>query len=97
MQPTPNFSRLCIATAALSSLLLALGCSSKSDSESDQVFTPSPNAPTGALGAAGSTFIAPLMGKWVSRYHQSHPKIQINYRPIGATESWQHRRGDQRL
>ncbi|MFZ0287751.1 MAG: phosphate ABC transporter substrate-binding protein PstS [Candidatus Sulfotelmatobacter sp.] len=75
---------VCIATAALSSLLLALGCSSKSDSESDQVFTPSPNAPTAALGAAGSTFIAPLMGKWVSRYHQSHPKIQINYRPIGS-------------
>jgi len=53
-----------IATAAVLSLLLTLGCSSKSDNA--EVFTPSPNAPTSALGAAGSTFIAPLMRKWVS-------------------------------
>jgi phosphate transport system substrate-binding protein len=36
------------------------------------------------LGAAGSTFIAPIMTKWVSVYQQTHPTVQINYRPIGS-------------
>jgi phosphate transport system substrate-binding protein len=38
------------------------------------------------MGAAGSTFIAPLMEKWVSSYQQSHPTVQINYRPVGSGE-----------
>jgi len=73
---------VCIATAALLSLLITLGCSSKSDSE--ETFTVSASAPTAVMGAAGSTFIAPLMGKWVGAYQQTHPKVQINYRPIGS-------------
>ncbi len=73
---------VCVATVTILGLLLTLGCSSKSDSE--EVFTPSPDAPTAAMGAAGSTFIAPLMGKWVGVYQQTHPKVLINYRPIGS-------------
>lgn len=45
---------------------------------------PSSSAPTAVLGASGSTFIAPLMSKWVSGYQKDHPKVEINYRPIGS-------------
>lgn len=45
---------------------------------------PSPSAPRVVLGAAGSTFIAPLMSKWVGDYQKEHPKVEINYRPIGS-------------
>ena len=68
-----------LATIAIFSLLLMFGCSNSAGTAGT-----SGAEPTAVLGAAGSTFIAPLMGKWVSRYHQSHPKIQINYRPIGS-------------
>lgn len=68
-----------IATAVFSVALLMIGCGSNSTSA-----TPSAPEPTAVLGAAGSTFIAPLMTKWVNTYRQTHPTIQINYRPIGS-------------
>jgi len=69
-----------IALAVLAGLLCAAGCSSGST-----VAANSPTArPTAVLGAAGSTFIAPLMGRWVSAYRQIHPAVEINYRPIGS-------------
>jgi phosphate transport system substrate-binding protein len=68
-------------------VLLLVGCNQKSSEglaiESDDVKA-SPSAPTAALGAAGSTFIAPLMSKWVSGYQKDHPKVEIRYRPIGS-------------
>jgi len=37
-----------------------------------------------AIGAAGSTFINPIMMRWISTYQQTHPGTLINYRPIGS-------------
>ena len=37
-----------------------------------------------AIGAAGSTFINPIMTKWIGTYQQAHPGTLINYRPIGS-------------
>ena len=68
-----------IATAALFSVLLMFGCSNSTGHSST-----SSVEPTAVLGAAGSTFIAPIMTKWVSVYQQTHPTVQINYRPIGS-------------
>jgi len=65
--------------AALISLLLMSGCGASSTSA-----TSSSPEPTAVLGASGSTFIAPLMTQWVSAYRQTHPTVQINYRPIGS-------------
>lgn len=50
----------------------------------DDEIKPSASAPTAVLGAAGSTFIAPLMSRWVSGYEKDHPKVEVNYRPIGS-------------
>lgn len=71
-----------LSTAVILSMLLTSGCSSKSDS--DETSAVSASAPTAVMGGAGSTFIAPLMGKWVAVYQQTHPKVQVNYRPIGS-------------
>lgn len=76
--PRQRFT-LGIAAAAILSLLLMLGCSNSAGTAST-----SGAQPTAVLGAAGSTFIAPLMTKWVSTYQQAHPTVQINYRPIGS-------------
>jgi phosphate transport system substrate-binding protein len=68
-----------ITATALLSLLFTSGCSSSSSAGS----TTGPQ-PTAVLGAAGSTFIAPLMTKWVDAYRETHPTVVINYRPIGS-------------
>lgn len=33
---------------------------------------------------AGSTFVYPLMSRWISDYHQAHQGVQINYQSIGS-------------
>jgi len=37
-----------------------------------------------AIGASGSTFVNPIMTKWVTTYQAAHPTTQINYRAIGS-------------
>jgi phosphate transport system substrate-binding protein len=36
------------------------------------------------LAGAGSTFVYPLMTRWVQDFSQSHPNVQINYQSIGS-------------
>ncbi len=71
--------RVGLAMAAIFSVLPMFGCSNSTGTAGA-----SGAQPTAVLGAAGSTFIAPLMTKWVSAYQQAHPTVQINYRPIGS-------------
>jgi phosphate transport system substrate-binding protein len=75
--------RAIAATVAVTTILIlldAVGCgsASSSDAASDSL------APTSAIGAAGSTFVAPLMSNWISGYQRAHPRALINYRPIGS-------------
>lgn len=46
------------------------------------------NAPqsnnSGAIVGAGSTFIYPIMTRWVSAFQSSHSGVQINYQSIGS-------------
>jgi phosphate transport system substrate-binding protein len=79
MYPQRHFFTVGIAAVVLFSLLLTLGCSNSTGNSST-----TSTEPTAVLGAAGSTFIAPIMTKWVSAYQQTHPTVQINYRPIGS-------------
>jgi phosphate transport system substrate-binding protein len=37
-----------------------------------------------ALSGAGSTFVYPVMTRWVQDFSQSHPNVQINYQSIGS-------------
>jgi phosphate transport system substrate-binding protein len=58
------------AVAILSAITLLTSCNSSSS--------------TVALNGAGSTFVYPVMGRWIQDFHQSHAKVQINYQSIGS-------------
>src|SRR5215213_10013964 len=36
------------------------------------------------LQGAGATFPAPLYGRWVAQYNNSHPDVKIDYQSIGS-------------
>jgi len=36
------------------------------------------------LTASGSTFIYPLMGKWMKEYRNAHPEVRFWYEPVGS-------------
>jgi phosphate transport system substrate-binding protein len=58
------------ATAVFAAIGLLTSC----HSSSNQV----------ALNGAGSTFVYPVMGRWIQDFQQSHSNVQINYQSIGS-------------
>src|SRR6202789_4566388 len=58
------------AAAILSALTLLTSCNSSSS--------------TVALNGAGSTFVYPVMGRWIQDFHQTHADVRINYQSIGS-------------
>jgi phosphate transport system substrate-binding protein len=58
------------AVTIWSSLGLLTSCNSSSNSV--------------ALNGAGSTFVYPVMGRWIQDFHESHSNVQINYQSIGS-------------
>jgi phosphate transport system substrate-binding protein len=64
--------------------VLFVGCDFKGEERvAEKDFATSPTIKT-AIGAAGSTFIAPIMTNWIGAYQQIHPSTLVNYRPIGS-------------
>ena len=55
--------------------VVMLGCNSSK--------TPKAGSETNVIGA-GSTFIYPIMTRWISAYRTDHPSVQINYQSIGS-------------
>src|SRR5689334_4944897 len=45
---------------------------------------PAPTEESVTLNGAGATFPNPLYQKLISEYGKSHPKVKINYQPIGS-------------
>jgi phosphate transport system substrate-binding protein len=71
-----------------SSLVLAAivstGCNYKGEEPVAEKDVATSSTVKTAIGAGGSTFIAPIMNNWIAAYQQLHPGILINYRPIGS-------------
>ncbi len=67
--------------AAALALAVTAGCDYSEEGKAKEA--PITGTNTRTLGAAGSTFIAPLMARWSSSYEQTHP-VHVNYRPIGS-------------
>ena len=44
----------------------------------------SPQSETITITGAGSTFVTPIMTRWVADYHKAHPNVQVNYQSIGS-------------
>ncbi|HXY24795.1 MAG TPA: phosphate ABC transporter substrate-binding protein PstS [Candidatus Acidoferrum sp.] len=73
-----------LALAGLLSVGLFTGCNYKGEEPVKEAdFATSSQVKT-AIGAAGSTFVSPIMIRWISTYQQGHPATQINYRAIGS-------------
>jgi phosphate transport system substrate-binding protein len=45
---------------------------------------PSSQEGGGQIIGAGSTFVYPLMSRWIADYHAKQPSLQINYQSIGS-------------
>jgi phosphate transport system substrate-binding protein len=77
-------SIVAVAAAAVLSAFASIGCNFAGEEPvKEKDFATSATVKT-AVGAAGSTFIAPIMTNWVTAYQQIHPSTTINYRPIGS-------------
>lgn len=66
--------RLTLILAAIILVSGLAGCNSSSSNEPATI----------TITGAGSTFVNPIMTKWIQDYHQSHPNVQINYQSIGS-------------
>jgi phosphate transport system substrate-binding protein len=68
------YEKICRTTvcviAILSTVSLLTSCNSSSG--------------TIALNGAGSTFVYPVMGRWIQDFQQSHANVRINYQSIGS-------------
>jgi phosphate transport system substrate-binding protein len=72
---TRNLSRL---TVAFFAVLITVACSSGSKPVSESTQNSS------QIIGAGSTFIYPVMSRWISDFQSSHAGVQINYQSIGS-------------
>jgi phosphate transport system substrate-binding protein len=73
-----------LALAVICSAALLTSCNYKGEEpEKEKDFAVSNSVQT-AIGAAGSTFVNPIMIKWIAAYQQAHPGTLVNYRPIGS-------------
>lgn len=70
-----------LVSIILPGTLFVSGCKSRGTSRADGGDFAKSSLP---ISASGSTFVAPLMARWVDSYQKLHPKIIINYRPIGS-------------
>jgi phosphate transport system substrate-binding protein len=72
------------ASVALGAFFVA-GCATKGeDMVADKDLATTSAIKTG-FGAAGSTFVAPIMTNWISAYKQMQPGTLISYRPTGSS------------
>src|SRR5215467_8333626 len=60
-------------------ILFAFNSGSKSPSSAPQA-----SGNSGAIVGAGSTFVYPIMTRWISDFQSKHPGVQINYQSIGS-------------
>lgn len=71
-------SMILIAVAFLGTLV-ENGCNSSSNSEPT-------SSMTNAIGGVGSTFVDPMMKRWIMGFQNAHPNIGVNYRAEGSGE-----------
>jgi phosphate transport system substrate-binding protein len=73
-----------LGSVMLMGVVLAVGCNyAGEDTTREKDFAVSKTVKT-AIGASGSTFVNPIMTRWISAFQQAHPGVLINYRPIGS-------------
>ena len=79
---TSPLSTSAIIVTALA-LLFVIGCTNYSEDGKPPAEPTFGTTQVRTLGAAGSTFIAPLMSRWSADYEKAH-NVRVNYRSIGS-------------
>ena len=72
-----RYSKVILSALAVVGTLVANGCNSSSNAEPTSTMT-------NAIGGVGSTFVDPLMKRWIIGFQNAHPKIGVNYRAEGS-------------
>src|SRR5271157_314444 len=72
-----------LLSLALLLLAFASACNSKSGGSSDVVANKASN-PTQIIGA-GSTFVYPLMTKWIEGFRQQNSGVRVSYQAVGSS------------
>lgn len=67
-----------LVTIILPGMFVVYGCSSKGTSKGDGGNS-AKSSIDNAIEASGSTFVAPLMARWVDSYQKLHPKTSIRF------------------
>ena len=80
MSLTRPYGRLFLFVTAITALLATLACNSGSKSLSSAP----QSSNSGGLTGAGSTFVYPIMTRWISGFQSSHSGVRINYQSIGS-------------
>jgi phosphate transport system substrate-binding protein len=65
------YEKKAVSAIALSALGLLISCNSSSSNVI-------------AINGAGSTFVYPVMGRWIQDFQQSHTNVHVNYQSIGS-------------
>jgi phosphate transport system substrate-binding protein len=72
-----RYSKVILSALSVFGMLVANGCNSSSIAEPTSTMT-------NAIGGVGSTFVDPLMKRWIIGFQNAHPKIGVNYRAEGS-------------
>ena len=72
--------RILAAATIISVILFVLACNFNKSG----VVSPNAGGSANNITGAGSTFVYPVMSRWVADYQKSNPNIQINYQSIGS-------------
>jgi phosphate transport system substrate-binding protein len=73
-------NRALILSCSLASFVFLMSCNSTHNGSQSNVVQ---NGNVQIIGA-GSTFVYPIMSRWIVNYQQSHPGVRINYQSIGS-------------
>ncbi len=71
-----------LLTLAMLLIALSVACSSKSSGSSTEVVQTSSN-PNEIVGA-GSTYVYPVMGKWIEGFQKQNNGVQVYYQSVGS-------------
>jgi phosphate transport system substrate-binding protein len=77
----PHHPKIAFLGFALLSLAFVVACKSNSSSKHEGA---EQSGGSNSIIGAGSTFIYPIMTRWISAFQGNHTEVQINYQSIGS-------------
>jgi phosphate transport system substrate-binding protein len=77
-------SRISLLVSAILVILLFLSACKSGNNSGSAVVSPNAGGNPNQVTGAGSTFVYPVMSKWIESFRGSNQSVQINYQSIGS-------------